>query len=145
MPNAEPAPQRPLFDNQSMSNSAAIFEEDRFSVTRETVHHGNQTWPVSTIVKVTDSKRPFGRVESIAIGAAFLLALFAIFQFTLLWIAIGLAIAVLCVKYILKVFKNQYIVCIEFDSSNKEKILLTQQGVAFRLRNAIRDAMGSRN
>lgn len=124
-----------------MSNSAVIFEEDGFLVTRETVRHGSRSWPVSTIVKVTDSKRPFGRAESAAIGVALLFALYAISQFTIIWIAIGLVVATVCVKYVLKVFKNQYIICIELDSGTKETILLTQQGVAFRLRTAIRAAM----
>ncbi|MDX1403990.1 MAG: DUF6232 family protein [Woeseiaceae bacterium] len=128
-------------ENESTSTSGVLFADDRFTVTREFVRHGPQTWPVSTITKVTDFKRPFGFVESIAIGTAFLIALIAIIQFTLIWIVIGLAIAVLCAKYVLNVFKNQYIVCIEFDTGDKEKILLSQQGVAFRLRNAIRAAL----
>ena len=129
-------------EGDSTSSSDVLFEEGKTTVTPAFFRRGAQSWPVSSIVKVTDFKKPFGFVRTLANGIGVLFALFAIFQFTLIWVAVGVAILALCGYYVRDVLKSQYIVCVEFVSGEKEKIHISDRGFAIRLRNAIRAAIG---
>jgi len=124
-------------------SSDVLYEEGETTVTHAFFRRGAQSWPVSSIVKVTDFKKPFSFVEILFITIGVLFALFAIFQFVLIWVAAGVVIAALCGYYVRDVLKYQYIVCVEFDSGDKEIVRISDRSIGIRLRNAIRGAMGS--
>jgi len=129
--------------DDSTSSSAVLFEEGTTMVTHAVLRHSAQSWPVSSIVKVTDFKKPLGMVSTLANGTGVLFALFAFFQFTLIWVAAGVAIGALCGFKIYDALKLHFIVCVKFVSGEEEKIYTTDRGIAIRLRKAIRAAMGS--
>ena len=136
----------PVLDStgdESTSGSAVLFEEGITTVTHAILRHGGQSWPVSNIVKVTDFKKPLGTVNTLANGIGILFALFAFFQFTLIWVAVGVAIGASCGFRAYDALKLHFIVCVKFVSGEEENIYTTDRGFAIRLRNAIRAAMGN--
>lgn len=121
-----------------------LFNNGRTIVTKETIRHNAQVYPIRTVVKVSDFKMPMeikNLVINIIVG---LIGLAAILSLNLIAVIIGLIFTGICAWNTYDILtRPHYLIVIEFSNGERLEFDFPQIEVAIKLRDAIHDAIGT--
>lgn len=127
---------------QQTQTSAPLFTDDTHSitVTSKLFKYGAQTFPINSISKVSAFDMPFEFGGMFINGIGCLIGLWLIFMFNG-WSILGLIAVGICGFNIKNMSKKDYIVKIEFHSSEDITISSKDKMFAISLRDALQEAI----